>query len=101
MLYQIVTVYLNFDIVIMKKLETFNRKLYGIDVNYLVMTESTPDQQDNSIDVNVLLTSGSVKRSAKKPEFITGTKSIDNVQLLGRFYLQRKVKVISNTATFH
>ncbi|KXJ80288.1 hypothetical protein RP20_CCG025735 [Aedes albopictus] len=111
---QVITGSVNFDNIVTKKLETPNKRLSGVDLNYLVMTEPTPDQQDFTVrqdvqfikpvymehlhvderinHINVIDDQLQVLlKDPKEPQLITGTKSFDNVQLLGPIYLQGKV----------
>ncbi|KXJ78037.1 hypothetical protein RP20_CCG005824 [Aedes albopictus] len=111
---QVITGSINFDNIVTKKLETPNKRLSGVDLNYLVMTEPTPDQQDFTVrqdvqfikpvymehlhvderinHINVIDDQLQVLlKDPKEPQLITGTKSFDNVQLLGPIYLQGKV----------
>lgn len=111
---QIINGNMNFDNIVTKKLETSNKRLSGVDLNYLVMTVPTEEQQDftvrqdvhfanpvymENLHVDMRINHISViddqlqvlLKNPKEPQLITGTKSFDNVQLQGPIHLQGKI----------
>ncbi|XP_055589316.1 uncharacterized protein LOC129741603 isoform X2 [Uranotaenia lowii] len=111
---QVITASYNFDNIIAANLTIPNKRLSGIDLNLLVLTEPTEDQpyitvrQDVQFISPVLMDKLQITDrinhvsvvddrlqvlllNSTEPQMITGTKIFDNIEVLGPIHLQGKI----------